>query len=264
VRDSGASLTARWVAAQRARLSESRPSSADGNAEAEDRLYRSFSRAFVLPGLAPTAMAARTKFFDDETVMALTRGVRQIVIVGAGYDGRALRFRSPGVRWIEVDHPATQPDKQRRLARLGIPVKDITFVPVDLMTDDLGETLGQAGHDAIAPTLFICEGLFAYLPSHIAQTMCESLRDRAHRDSVLAANFRVAPRTDTTRRSLRAAVDGVLSVIGERRLNDFGPGDGESLIEKSGWRIVRRNTSTPSRLDGGTHLLVLAAEPDTR
>jgi methyltransferase (TIGR00027 family) len=206
-------------------------------------------------------MATRTKFFDDETVAALERGVRQIVIIGAGYDARALRFRSPGVRWIEVDHPATQPDKRARLERLGVSVDHIAFVPVDLLTDDLAVALAQAGHDTEAPTLFICEGLFAYLPRGATLALCETLRSRAHPQSVLAVNFRVEPPTDAARRTLHAAIDGVLSLIGEHRLNNFRPGDGESLLEAAGWHIARRHESTPSRVDGSAHLVLVAATP---
>jgi O-methyltransferase involved in polyketide biosynthesis len=61
-------------------------------------------------------------------VDAIDRGVKQVVILGAGYDGRALRFRTPGVRFFEVDHPATQIDKLRRLAALGVSVAGISFV----------------------------------------------------------------------------------------------------------------------------------------
>ena len=42
------------------------------------------------------------------------------MIVGAGYDGRALRYGGPGIRWWEVDRAGTQTDKRARLARLGI------------------------------------------------------------------------------------------------------------------------------------------------
>ena len=61
-------------------------------------------------------LAARTRFFDEQVLAALDRGIRQVVIAGAGYDDRALRFRSPGVRYFELDHPATQADKRRLLA----------------------------------------------------------------------------------------------------------------------------------------------------
>jgi methyltransferase (TIGR00027 family) len=261
VRASGSSLTARWVAAQRARLSDHRPASPDGDADAEARLYRTFSRVFLLPGLTPTGMATRTTFFDHETKAAIDHGTPQIVIVGAGYDGRALRFRTPGVHWFEVDHPATQPDKKRRLAALGVAIDHVSFVAVDLTANDLDGALQSAGHEADVPTLFICEGLFAYLPIEAAAQVCKTLRRRAHPRSTLAANFRVAPPTGNLRYSLRAVVDAVLAVIGERRLNDFRPGDAESLIEGAGWRVVKRDASKANRLDGGTHLLVIAAEP---
>jgi len=57
---------------------------------------------------------ARTAFFDRVVVSAIDRGVAQVVIGGAGYDGRAFRYAKPGVRWFEVDHPATQADKRAR------------------------------------------------------------------------------------------------------------------------------------------------------
>src|SRR5256884_4594366 len=66
-------------------------------------------------------LAARTSFFDRTVTGALGRGVAQVVVGAAGYDGRAFRYAKPGVRWFEVDHPATQRDKLERLERLGPP-----------------------------------------------------------------------------------------------------------------------------------------------
>lgn len=54
------------------------------------------------------------------------RPVTQIVIVGTGYDGRALRFSQPGVRFFEVDQPVTQQDKRRRIEALGVTSEEIT------------------------------------------------------------------------------------------------------------------------------------------
>src|SRR5260370_26697945 len=65
-------------------------------------------------------LEARTRFFDRVVIGAIDRGVRQIVVGAAGYDGRALRYARSGVRWFEVDHPATQRDKRDRLARLRL------------------------------------------------------------------------------------------------------------------------------------------------
>lgn len=64
-------------------------------------------------------VAGRTRFFDGKVLGAIAAGARQIVICGAGYDDRALRFRSPGVRFFELDERDTQHDKSRRLAAIG-------------------------------------------------------------------------------------------------------------------------------------------------
>jgi methyltransferase (TIGR00027 family) len=62
---------------------------------------------------------ARTQFIDGHLNRAIDNGVRQIVILGAGYDSRASRFQSRlgRVRLFEVDLSATQQAKRERMAR---------------------------------------------------------------------------------------------------------------------------------------------------
>lgn len=80
-------------------------------------------------------LRARTAFFDRAVVSALDAGAEQVVIGGAGYDGRALRYARPGVRWYELDHPATQADKLERLARLDLDTRHIRFASADFISD---------------------------------------------------------------------------------------------------------------------------------
>ena len=255
------SLTARWVAAHRARLHD-RPTIPGGDPEAERRLYDGLaSRLLVLPGLAPTGIVERTAFFDRETVTAIGRDFPQVVVVGAGYDGRAVRFGGGATHWIELDYPSTQDDKRARLAGAGADLSFLTFAPIDLLAGDLGAVLAGAGHRPDRPTLFICEGLFAYLTFEACVSLCTTLAGRAHADSVLAANFRVAPAAGPRGAALRRVVDGALALLGEHRKTDFRPGDPERLLAESGWTIIRRDASRPSRLDEGSHLLVVAATP---
>jgi hypothetical protein len=61
--------------------------------------------------------------------------------------GRPLRYPGTGIRWFELDHPATQADKRDRLPRLGIPTDDIAFVPADFRADPVAERLTAAGCD---------------------------------------------------------------------------------------------------------------------
>jgi hypothetical protein len=53
----------------------------------------------------------------------------------------------------------------------------------------------------------------------------------------------------------------ILRVMGEERQVVFHPGDIEKLLVVTGWSVVRRDASARNRMDGSSHLLVLAAEP---
>src|SRR5947209_2006242 len=129
------SITARGVALARSLLE--RPPWSTGDAEAEQRLTAALTEGYNRRTGRRSAdnfldwITARTKFFDDAVVRALEHDVRQIVLLGAGYDGRPLRYRTPGVRFFEVDHPATQVDKRQRLAAADASAEGIVFVPAD-------------------------------------------------------------------------------------------------------------------------------------
>ena len=119
MKDGTASDTARSVAAHR--LEFERVAADYGDPAADQSLTVDVADGREpTPGRMHEYLRARTAFFDRAWCSALERGVRQVVIGGAGYDGRALRYASPGGRWFEVDHPATQSDKVERVARLNV------------------------------------------------------------------------------------------------------------------------------------------------
>ena len=132
---------------------------------------------------------ARTVFFDDAVVGAIDRGVTQVVILGAGYDGRALRFRTPGVQFFEVDHPATQIDKLQRLADLGVAVTGISFVEADFTEPGLDQRLAAAGHQADERTEFLLEGVLRYLPEPAVHDLLATARRLAAPGSELAVSI---------------------------------------------------------------------------
>ena len=193
-------------------------------------------------------IAARTRFFDDVTLDAVEGGTTQVVIVGAGYDGRALRFRLPGVRYFELDLPATQIDKRERLARLGIPVDDVTFVPIDLAEADVDGALGAAGHDATRTSLFICEGLLVYLDLPVVERLFASLRSRVAGDATLAVSVsrrdRVVADPGSSRR--RAFLRRRVAGLGEPWRTSLDASAWSSLLEATGWNPSRRSTRTTS------------------
>jgi methyltransferase (TIGR00027 family) len=106
-------------------------------------------------------MVARTVAIDDAIRSASSS---QLVILGAGLDGRA--WRMPELRDVvvfEVDHPDSQRDKRARVGALVQTARDIRFVPVDFERDSLDDALAKAGHDATRTTTWVWEGVVMYL-----------------------------------------------------------------------------------------------------
>jgi methyltransferase (TIGR00027 family) len=122
-----------------------------------------FAHQHPLASIGRLFAAARSRIAEDALSEAVERGIRQIVVLGAGLDTFALR--SPhAARIYEVDHPATQAWKRERLAeaQIALPPR-LTLVPVDFERDDLGKTLAAAGFDQNLPAFFTWLGVVPYL-----------------------------------------------------------------------------------------------------
>ncbi len=127
----------------------------------------------IAPG-AVGFIVGRERYIDDHLEARLAEGLDQVVILGAGFDTRALRI--PGIertRVLEVDQPATQRVKLERLRRVIDPLPaHVTFVAADLNTQPLGEVLLGAGYDERAKTLFVWQGVTYFLqPEGIDSTL---------------------------------------------------------------------------------------------
>jgi len=230
----GPSRTSQAVALTRAEFA--RPHSPGGDPDAQRRLCGGMRPADI--GSQRASLAARTRFFDDQVLAAVSAGIAQIVIVGAGYDDRALRFRSAGVGFFELDHSGTQADKAARLRALGAGPDSggPTLAAADFRADDVAAVLAACGHDAARPSLFICEGLLVYLDQPTCLRLLGALRERAAPGSRLAASLsvhrygldseRVAAIANARRRS--AAAEPWLTILPAAAHLD--------LLRRAGWR----------------------------
>jgi len=115
-------------------------------------------------------MVARTVAIDDAVRGASSP---QLVILGAGLDGRAWRMPElSGTTVFEVDHPDTQREKRERVAALTQAARDVRFAPVDFTRDNLDDALAAAGHDPALATTWLWEGVVMYLtPADIEATL---------------------------------------------------------------------------------------------
>lgn len=124
----------------------------------------------------PTAMAARTRFFDAFFREATQAGIRQAVILASGLDARAYRLAWPdGMTVFEVDQPQVIEFKTATLASLGAaPTTDRRPVAIDLR-HDWPTALVDAGFDRSRPTAWIAEGLFGYLPPDAQDRLLDNI-----------------------------------------------------------------------------------------
>ena len=140
----------------------------------------------LLPGMLG-ALVARTRFIDDCLRSALDNGLQQLVILGAGYDSRAYRFdglEEQRIRVFEVDHPATQAVKIRRLTALyGRRPAHVAFVPVRFHREALACGLLNAGYDGSLKTFFVWEGVTMYLSAASVDRTLRFMADNSRQGS---------------------------------------------------------------------------------
>jgi len=264
-----ASITARGVAGVRRRVA--RLPFAGGQPEVDDRLARAVGLPLPLPlfGTGGAYFRARTRFFDEAVVGAIRDGVNQVVLVGAGYDGRAFRYRAPGVRWFEVDHPATQADKRARLDALGtgagggVDCSHLTFVSCDLGAEDgdggIGAALAAAGHDPSRSTLFVAEAVLPYLSADAVERALRAMADHCGPSGRLAVEFGLVPHDLRARVNVRA-LRTMTNLLGEPVLTIHERHDALALLDRCGWTPREPDPSLGRRVQGRIVLWLLAGQ----
>jgi len=185
-------------------------------------------------------MALRTRYIDDCVTRALDRGVRQVVVLGAGLDTRAARLGRAGVRFFEVDQPASQVDKRQRLSRFDrYPMDAATFVPCDFERDDFVQLLEAGGLDRGAPACFVWEGVIYYLAEEAARSTLQRLASEFDPQSLLVFDYlntkmaKASPRLRDEDRAMKSIIDE----LGEPM--QFGIDDPTPLMLECGYRFLR-------------------------
>lgn len=178
------------------------------------------SRIPVVGGLIPnlidrrwagarTSGVARTRLIDDLLARALTQGIEQVVILGAGFDARAYRIADlERVKIFEVDHPDTQAAKQTKLLQsLGALPAHIKFAGCDFNRQSLEETLLRSGFTMAARSFFIWEGVTNYLTEEAVDQTLRFIGKTAPESQLLFTYIH------------RGVLDGSFSYKSEKNLN---------------------------------------------
>jgi methyltransferase (TIGR00027 family) len=189
-------------------------------------------------------LALRVAYLDRLVGHAVDRlSVRQVVILGAGYDTRAARLPRAGVRYFEVDHPATQEAKRARLGKLaGYPVEAATYVTCNFEREDPSESpiarLVANGFSTTEPALVIWEGVVPYLTEAAVRATAKRLASGLDPRSLVAFDF--VGKKLAAGQNLNARDEGTRSYVGALgEPIQYGSDDILPLLAECGFRWVR-------------------------
>ncbi|HEY0251568.1 MAG TPA: SAM-dependent methyltransferase [Kofleriaceae bacterium] len=250
-------MTAAWVAAARTfgellpdelHLADDPYGAAFANTRLPERLARTQlgRRLALAPGLGTWIMymQVRTRVLDDIARTFAKRDGAQVVLLGAGYDCRALRLGALAhVPVFEVDHPATQRRKQRVLEKLGkaSPATYVTWDFEQRAMDELPDALAEAGLDRTLPVLTIWEGVTMYLSEGAIEASLGAIRDWSAPGSQLAVTYFERVRIEHPNAWLRL-VKSVVSAGGEPFVWGWNLDELPPYLAERGFRVVDNRT----------------------
>jgi methyltransferase (TIGR00027 family) len=192
-----------------------------------DHPLRSVGRLFT---------AARSRIAEDALSKAVERGVRQLVILGAGLDTFALRNpHATRISIFEVDHPATQVWKRERLVGAELPPPPwLTFVPVDFERDDLQQKLSSAGFQRTSAAFFTWLGVVPYLTRNAIDDTLGYIASIP--DSEVVFDYTEPPETwGEDVRAYAAARMAQLEKINEQWVSRFEPAGVAAILRSHGF-----------------------------
>jgi methyltransferase (TIGR00027 family) len=183
-------------------------------------------------------IAARSRFSEDTLAACVARGVRQVVVLGAGLDTFSLRNPHAGVRVFEVDYPATQRWKRERLTQAGLAMpSSLTFAPVDFERQSLAEGLAAAGFQADRPAFFQWLGVVPYLTREAIAATLDFIA-RVPESQVVFDYAEPLENYLVDRRAYVIAVAARAAALGEPWLSLFDPPDLSGMLRARGFETI--------------------------
>ena len=183
-------------------------------------------------------MCIRSRFTEDLVERAVSRGVEQYVILGAGLDSFAYRRGDlmDGLRVFEVDHQGSQSWKQRRLRDLGIVLPDnLVFAPIDFERQTLREGMVSTGFDFARMAVFSWIGVTMYLtPSAIGATLGTISKCAAGSQVALTYNQPHRVLDDNALR-VTSTFEAIATELGEPFVSLFVPDEIDVLLRSHGF-----------------------------
>jgi methyltransferase (TIGR00027 family) len=167
----------------------------------------------------------RSRYTEDALETAVLGGVRQYVLIGAGFDSFALRRPefARNLNIFEIDHPATQQLKLERFAECGLSVPpSVHFIAADLSKQSVAAALSHSAYDPTALSFFSWLGVTMYLTREANLATFRSVASCSPAGSLLAFTYiesSILESQSAAFQELQARV----SAMGEPFMSGFDP-----------------------------------------
>src|SRR5262249_9687799 len=133
------------------------------------------NRMSVVTPQLPSLVRARTVDLERHLERE-RRSFAQVLVLGVGFDPKAVRFSSATQRWFGLDLRDMHRERESRFGAADAQARN--FVPVigDLLSDSWYAALQDAGFRPDVPTFVVAEGISMYLPRELLATVFRKLR----------------------------------------------------------------------------------------
>ncbi len=208
----------------------------------------------LLSGGLVDHVSLRTAAIDRELARAIRQGASSMVILGAGFDGRAYRLPElADLDVFEVDHPHTCAVKRTRASALEPMARSVQHVPLDFDDGSLTEALADAGHDAEQPTVWLWEGVTPYLPIPAIDSTLRAIARRSARGSRMLMTYAVPQLLGRSTPRLDALVRASFAKLGEPLRGAMLPADAHQRVNACGLSVDSDTGQRAWAQHAGTH-----------
>jgi len=143
-------------------------------------LTRKLLRRVMAPQGVYGWVIARTRYVDQALGLACGEGFSQVLLFGAGFDSRGVRFSSElkEMMFFELDAPTTQAMKTEQFRRRGVTMPpNVILIGINFEKESVEKKLEQFGFKIGGKTLVILEGILQYLNPETVETTFTTIRN---------------------------------------------------------------------------------------
>jgi methyltransferase (TIGR00027 family) len=205
----------------------------------------------LMSGFSPEAAGAlifmaviRFRLLADRLPEAHERGVRQLVILGAGLDTTVFSLPSWANTWrvFEVDHPATQEWKRQQIADLGWQrPANLVFAACDFETQTVLSALDAVGFDRSRPAVVSLFGVILYLTAEATRALLRELASFASGSEILMTYSPPPGGPDPAVEEVWAKSSPKVDDTGESFIGHYTAAEIEHIVRETGFRDVEHH-----------------------